>query len=136
MPYHPTQVTNAFLERSFSDDYEIDPMKAQKLTFFAHGYYLAMTDRPLINEPFQAWKLGPVVPSLYHRLKRYGGSGIDSYLVEFNYAFGKIKPAAVPQGDLAFERIRDFVWKNYGKKKSIELSNPDSSGRIRMGPDA
>lgn len=124
MPYRPTQITNAFLASAFADDHEIDPMKAQKLTFFAHGYYLAIRGQPLINELFQAWKLGPVVPSLYHRLKIYGGNGIDEYLMEFNYASRKVKPATPPPAtDLAFERVKDFVWKTYGKKKSIELSN-------------
>lgn len=47
-------------------------LKIQKLLYLAHGLMLARHGEPLINEPFQAWKYGPVVESLYHRLRVFG----------------------------------------------------------------
>ena len=40
-------------------------MKLQKLCYFATGWHLAMHDRPLFPEEFQAWADGPVSPNLY-----------------------------------------------------------------------
>lgn len=44
-------------------------MKLQKLLYFAHGLHLALRGMPLIREPVEAWKYGPVFPSLYHKFK-------------------------------------------------------------------
>lgn len=40
-------------------------MKLQKLCFYANGYHLAWEERPLFEEPFEAWANGPVAPDLY-----------------------------------------------------------------------
>ena len=46
-------------------------MKLQKLLFYAHGWHLALADTPLIDQQFEAWRYGPVVPSIYHSFKYY-----------------------------------------------------------------
>lgn len=114
MPYRSEAVANSFIACSFDDGALIDPMKAQKLTYFAHGYYIALTDEPLIDEYFQAWKLGPVAPSLYHSLKAYRGNDID----EFIHSGGIVSA----KKDADFRRVRDFVWSRYKDTPSISLS--------------
>jgi uncharacterized phage-associated protein len=44
-------------------------LKLQKLLYYAQGWYLALHDRPLFADDFQAWVHGPVLPSQYHRFK-------------------------------------------------------------------
>lgn len=48
---------------------DIPAVKIQKLVYISHGYALAMLGQPLISDRIEAWKLGPVIPSLYHALK-------------------------------------------------------------------
>lgn len=62
-------------------------MHLQKLTYFAHGWYIAFNDQeqiqPLINEPFQAWEYGPVCSSIYHEFKGFGCNAIvENYLMK------------------------------------------------------
>lgn len=121
--YDPAAVANGFLEMGFRDSVAVDPMKIQKLTFFAHGYYLALTGEPLVREPFQAWKLGPVLPSLYRAMKQYRSSPITDYAYVYDYKLDKAVPAAPPEPDADFIKVRDFVWNSYGKRESITLSN-------------
>lgn len=52
-------------------------MEVIKLTYISHGYNLAIFNKPLISHQVEAWKYGPVIPSLYHTLKRFGGNDID-----------------------------------------------------------
>ena len=52
------------------------PMHILKLVYLAHGWMLALHGMPLINEPAEAWTYGPVIPSLYHRFKSFGGQPI------------------------------------------------------------
>ena len=44
-------------------------LKLQKLLYYAQAWYLALHDRPLFSDDFQAWVHGPVLPSQYHRFK-------------------------------------------------------------------
>jgi len=49
------------------------PMHVLKLVYLCHGWMLGIHDAPLIAEAVEAWPYGPVVPTVYHRYKRYGG---------------------------------------------------------------
>ncbi len=52
-------------------DIDTTPMHIIKLVYLAHGWMLGFDQRPLINEMVEAWRYGPVIPSLYHRYKGY-----------------------------------------------------------------
>lgn len=51
---------------------QLTPLQIINLVFISHGYTLALTNKPLISEPVEAWKYGPIIPSLYHALSKYG----------------------------------------------------------------
>lgn len=42
----------------------LDKIKLYKLCYFAHGWHLAWTGKPLFREELQAWVYGPVSPLL------------------------------------------------------------------------
>jgi uncharacterized phage-associated protein len=46
-------------------------LKLQKLLYYGQAWYLALNDRPLFDEDFQAWIHGPVLPTQYHRFKDF-----------------------------------------------------------------
>ncbi len=56
----------------------ISNLKLQKLLYYAQGSYMALKDKPLFNEDFEAWTYGPVVPEVYHEYKKYDSHGIDT----------------------------------------------------------
>ena len=56
----------------------ITPLKLQKLLYYAQGYYLAMHDKALFNEDFEAWAHGPANPKIYEKYKEYGYDAIDA----------------------------------------------------------
>lgn len=120
--YSAASIANAFLSRSFQNKNEIDPMKMQKLVYLAQGYSLALFDRPIIDELFEAWKFGPVVPSLYQECKKYKYGCIPEYLRDYNNAYFEKIPASVPV-EAEVNQIIDFVWSTYGHIKATELSD-------------
>lgn len=74
-------IANFFLElgrRSFGEAGSITNLKLQKLLYYAQGYHLAMTGRPLFSERIEAWDHGPVVREVYHECKRFGGNPIPA----------------------------------------------------------
>ena len=90
----------------------ITHLKLQKLIYYCQAWYLAFYDKPLFDEPIQAWAHGPVVPVLWHRFKHYGWQAIDPE-----------KLATNPLAELD-ERARDMideVWATYGSLSGSEL---------------
>lgn len=53
-----------------------------KLVYIAHGFWLGVKGQPLIQERIEAWKYGPVVPTLYQITKRFGRDPIPFDLIE------------------------------------------------------
>ena len=43
-----------------------------KLAYMAHGWTLAIIEKPLVNDYVQAWRYGPVIPSIYYAFRPYG----------------------------------------------------------------
>jgi uncharacterized phage-associated protein len=123
-------VANFFLQRGD----EITPMKLQKLVYFAHGWHLGLKSNPLINEHFEAWRHGPVIPSLFREFKYFGNSPISRKAKELRYvgeseiSLEEIEPSI--DSEVQDEAERDFlnafldrVWKTYGHFTAIQLSN-------------
>src|SRR5262245_26249764 len=76
LPYPVAEVANWLIERGLEDGRPVDPLKLQKLLYFAHGWHLAITGAPLLDEPIEAWQYGPVVSSIYHEFKHFGSRAI------------------------------------------------------------
>ena len=74
--YRPAAIANVFLDLAAQEGRWLSNMQVQKMVYFAHGWHLASDLGPLSSEPAEAWLYGPVFPSLYHLLKRWGGMRI------------------------------------------------------------
>lgn len=117
-------VANHILWRANKDAADITPMKLQKMMYFLHGWYLAITDEALIDEGFSRWQYGPVVQSVYHALKDYGSMPIDDYLKQYHAPSEQIIPLFVDTKALPqFNEILDRVWKQYSKFSATRLSS-------------
>ncbi|HKP38495.1 MAG TPA: type II toxin-antitoxin system antitoxin SocA domain-containing protein [Pyrinomonadaceae bacterium] len=75
MAYDARSVANELLRIAISAGRRLTNMQVQKLVYIAHGYSLAILREPLIKQMVQAWRYGPVVPDLYHALRKHG-SGV------------------------------------------------------------
>jgi len=132
------QVANFFLEKSFKENRALTVLKLVKLTYFAYGWIAAVLDRQLFDEPVQAWKYGPVVPSVYFEFKRWGNLPIMAYGTkldisdEVDEAAGD-NPGEAQSGivrmeyppEIEDEDVReglDWVWKMYSPYTGVSLS--------------
>lgn len=82
----PKEIAKYFLIRAGKDGELITPLKMQKLVYFAHVFYLVdkKGKRRLFDEKIEAWPAGPVIPSLYRDLKKYGSSPIKESFVNIS----------------------------------------------------
>jgi uncharacterized phage-associated protein len=130
MPFHRTYdaraVANYFLELAGQEGKPLDPMGIQKLVYFAHGWTLAIYDRPLISQRVEAWDYGPVIRDLYNEFKRFGSSRItepaeipgDESGTRFFYC-PRVQESLDPETVQLLRR----VWEVYKDFTSIQLSN-------------
>lgn len=116
-PYDAATVANRFIELAAGQERKLTPMQLIKLSYIAHGFSLAINKRPLLKEKVEAWRYGPVVPSLYRRLKNYGGGPVSA-------------PITLPLSALRTEKLEDedralvdAVFDKYGKFTGIQLSH-------------
>jgi uncharacterized phage-associated protein len=114
-PLKTLAAANYFLSRGKAERVPIDPLKLQKLVYFAHGWHLTVTGEPLIDEYVEAWPYGPVIPSIYHAFKEFGNNPIT------NLAYvGGVAPMPTDPNTLS---VLDRVWDTYGRLSGIQLSN-------------
>jgi uncharacterized phage-associated protein len=66
------EVADYFIALAHQRGASVNNLKLQKLLYYAQAWHLALYDRPLFPEKFQAWISGPVVPSIYWRFKEFG----------------------------------------------------------------
>lgn len=79
-------VANFFVNISIDDPYGcITNLALNKLVYFAQGWSLARNDKPLFEEDIQAWKFGPVVPTVYRSFQACGRERIASTVGNFDY---------------------------------------------------
>jgi uncharacterized phage-associated protein len=133
MSYSALAIANEFIRLAQDSGRPLTPMKLQKLVYFAHGWYLGLTGRPLINEPIEAWKFGPVIPSLYHKLKCYRGEYVTHPVTDEDTWGDLLDPYEIDEfsiddgpdpeeNDLAKAFVKK-VWEVYGSFSAVQLSN-------------
>ena len=121
--HSPVLVADCLIARSGGT---LTPLQVIKLVYIAHGYSLALLHKPLIKEAVEAWRYGPVVPSVYHGAKKYGGKPIDELL----YSGIKADDAQSLDGVKKLfdewihadqREILDGVFESYGDFTGLEL---------------
>lgn len=55
----------------------ISNLALQKLLYYCQGFYLALHDKSLFDEPILAWAYGPVVNSIYEKYRYLGANHIE-----------------------------------------------------------
>ncbi|MDA7845323.1 DUF4065 domain-containing protein [Rickettsiales bacterium] len=86
-------------------------MELLKLSYIAHGFSLALRDKPLLNCNIEAWPLGPVVANMYYDYRKQGSRNIETIESESSTL------------DDQEEEIIEVVIEKYKDKTAYELSD-------------
>jgi uncharacterized phage-associated protein len=108
-----TAIANYFIDLSKNDNKEIKLIGLIKRVYITHGFTLALYDRTALNPRFdvvEAWKLGPVIPSMYHSFKHFKTESITEKSVIFT-DYDKFETPEL--GDEEVKYVANSVWKRY-----------------------
>jgi len=70
------KVAKFFIQIANQKEDEMTNLRLNKLLYFAQAWFLARYDRPLFANDVVAWKLGPVVRTVYDQYRSYGENNI------------------------------------------------------------
>lgn len=107
-------VANAIIKKVAARESSVSNLKLQKLLYFAQGFHsVTNTDDNLFTDSIEAWKYGPVVPSVYHKFKIYLAGPIPN-----NHPFTSSETLSDKKNATV-----DWVIDNLGKYTAMQLSN-------------
>lgn len=89
----------------------ITNLKLQKILYFAQSASLALYERPLFEEEIEAWKFGPVVPTIYQEYKKFGNAPL------------KLDECKDDEIDADTTTLLENIWTIFGKFSAAELVN-------------
>ena len=123
--YTSAHVANYILKTFFKENIEITPIKLQKLLYICYGWNLAFSNKKLFDEPIQAWKWGPVVPSIYYYYRKMKEVPNNYYVgvfdeEKFDYSSLEMVPI-IPEDDEETTDVLKLVLSNYKNKSAFDL---------------
>ena len=127
MCYSATAIANYFITRSKETNTPISNMHLQKMLFFAHAAYFKESKEPLFSDPVVAWQHGPVVVSVYHRLKQYKNGVVNDEIAVLKDDGGKntfpcslVIPTVRPK-DKEIVDYLNYVWEQLSTVETWRL---------------
>lgn len=118
--YTALQIAKYFIKKGMSEKEtaKLTNLKLQKILYYAQGWYLANFNRPLFEDPIEAWKYGPAIRSVYQEFKDAGSSVLDVPIADWE----------INEVDNNTKKFLDDIWevyKIYSGSDLITLTHTD-----------
>lgn len=111
-------VANFILNRADAEERDISILKLLKLVYIFFGWTSAFhPDRPaLFSDRIEAWKYGPVIPSLYYELRRFGRKPIKGGRALVYNPSTDASPRVAPESEIDDKEVLktlELIWNSY-----------------------
>lgn len=93
MPHDTRIVANIRIDLALREERPITPLQSNKPAYFGHAWMLGLSSRPLLKQEVIAYDYGPIIPDIYHALRRWRGEPVTRQIADY-----EISP---PQQDLS-----------------------------------
>lgn len=113
-PYDPRGIANLILDQADREDIKLTNLALQKLLYFAHAIFLIRFGCPLVSGYFEAWKFGPVHPTVYSAFKEARDRPIKSRAVRHDPLSGQAAEISIPDSIDVGRHIREIAV-SYGR---------------------
>jgi uncharacterized phage-associated protein len=124
-------IANYFIALAKEKNVEIRLLGLIKRVYITHGFCLAIFNRSALDNQIdvvEAWKLGPVIPSVYDSFKHFKSNPVTEEavtLTDNNYDYMTVKLI-----DESIKAIADAVWiryLNFTDSKLVDLLHRDGT---------
>jgi uncharacterized phage-associated protein len=118
-------VANYFVELANRDGVELHQYGLIKRVYITHGISLAYYGRSALDPRYdrvEAWRNGPVIPSVYHSFKHNGTNPITVPCIITEYGDdGEIEVKTPVLRDPLIKEVADAVWSAYRHMSDREI---------------
>ena len=120
-------------------DWKLTHLEIQKIMYISSVFYMGRNNKePLVDENFQAWNYGPVLPTLYDRLKMFGADNIQnvffiSDISEESKEYGLLKLITGTTKEfnstklVKITHITGGAWSRYFKQGHLNITIPNEA---------
>jgi len=126
-------LANYFVGLALTNSVDLFQLGLMKRVYITHGFCLAIHDKSALDPRYdvvEAWKYGPVIPSVYHSFKHNRNNPIAEKAVIINiepspYSVD-IKTPELTDEDADVKNIADMVWNRYlgiSDSQMVELTH-------------
>lgn len=119
MTYRVESIANFFIDKKLKD---LTPMKIQRLLFLSQSWNMALCNDYLIDDHFVMWKYGPVIPSLYYKIKLYKENAINDHLAILT-SEDKIAFPFIDNEDQQTKNLLEKIYEVYGSYSGQSLAS-------------
>lgn len=119
-PYDSRQIANCLIKLAKERGEIMSITRLLKLAYMAHGWTLAIIEKPLVNDYVQAWRYGPVIPSIYYAFRPYG---ID-----------KLNPIQLVEESAIESDVNKLLVSVYELYRNLNASQLSALTHIKGGP--
>ncbi|MCZ2552280.1 MAG: Panacea domain-containing protein [Bacteroides fragilis] len=135
MRINALSVANYFIELAHMDGLPLTQLGLMKRVYAAHGFSLALLNFSLLDHRFdhvEAWKYGPVIPSVYHSFKCYKNNPITTktIIVEWDERTRSENYITPELNDNRARSIVQTVWnryKDYSDSEMVALTHKEGT---------
>ena len=122
MGYQADSIANYFIDKSNEGlMFDLNPMKLQRLLFISEAWHREIYKESLIQDIFSMWPHGPVIPSLYHKLKYNRDKVITKYVASFMEG-RYIVSSHVNKEDNQTKALLDKITETHNEYRSNQLA--------------
>ncbi|MFI3249088.1 MAG: type II toxin-antitoxin system antitoxin SocA domain-containing protein [Rikenellaceae bacterium] len=123
MKTNALSIANYFVDKVMEGDGDLTLLRLVKYVYISYGLTLAILDKNILDcryDKVEAWKFGPVIPSVYHSFKHNGNSQIRNKVqiptdldMESLSNINFVDAVINERDKQSLTPILDFVWDQY-----------------------
>lgn len=124
-PFDARGVANLLLDVGDQQGTPFSNLVLQKLLYFAHARFLIATQTPLMTGYFEAWRYGPVHPTIYQAFREARDEMIRFRATRTDLITGHRSVVAPPDSPIVTDHVK-FVARTYGQLPAgrlVEISH-------------
>lgn len=122
-------VANQILFLRSQIELETTTLQIIKLVYICHGWMLGLYGKKLMSEPVEAWRYGPVVPSIYRTFKSFRGEPIDPAFEDFSIEFDVGQRALVKEVVKQYQEYDGLALSHITNRKGTPWDSVFSNGK-------
>ena len=129
MKTNAISIANYFVDKAIKDKNSpchLTLLRLVKYVYISYGLAMALLDKIILDERFdkvEAWKYGPVIPSVYHSFKHNQNNPITekASILAYEDQKGNMSFETPTVKDESITEILDFVWSEYRECSITQL---------------